>query len=269
MVHPLNRRHFLAGTVALPLALSSATAQQGGAPVRRIFAAGGGLTASNNLLLMEYLLRLTGKENPIVCLLPTAQGDNATGVMLWYELMNRLPCRPRHLRLFGSSRLMAEFGPQLLASDAVFVGPGSTLNMLALWQAQGVDAILRTAWERGIILAGESAGLNCWFEQSVTDSRPERLTAMGGLGFLPGSVCPHYDSERERRPGYHRMIQSGEIGEGIACEDWVALLYEGTTLVRAVASRPEKQAYRVRLVAGRVDEQPISTQFLGPAPGRT
>jgi peptidase E len=215
---------------------------------------------------MQYLLALTGKKDPLVYLLPTATGDSAPGVMIWYELMSELPCRPRHLRVFGSSSQMKDFEPRLLSADVIFVGPGSTLNMLALWRAQGVDSILRKAWERGIILSGESAGLNCWFEQSVTDSRPERLTAMDGLGFLKGSVCPHYDSERQRKPSYHKMLQDGEVRDGIACDNWVGLLFEGEALTRVVASRPEKTAYRVRLVGGKVVEEAMMAEFLGKKP---
>jgi peptidase E len=161
---------------------------------------------------------------------------------------------------------MKDFEPRLLSADVIFVGPGSTLNMLALWKAQGVDLILRKAWEQGIILSGESAGLNCWFEQSVTDSRPERLTSMDGLGFLKGSVCPHYDSERERKPSYHRMLQSGEVKDGIACDNWVGLLFEGDVLTRVVASRPDKTAYRVRLDGGRVVEEALKPELLSKKP---
>jgi peptidase E len=264
-----NRRQFIAAATAasVPLAWSSPlAAQEKPAPKRRIFAGGGGLTASNNLLLMEYLLALTGKKDPVVYFLPTATGDSPSTVMAWYELTSGLPCRPKHLRLFGSSRLMSEFGPRLLSADAIFVGPGSTLNMLALWRAQGVDVILKKAWEQGIILSGESAGLNCWFEQSVTDSRPERLTAMDGLGFLKGSVCPHYDSERQRKPSYHQMLQAGEVKDGIACDDWVGLLFEGEALTRVVSSRPGKAAYRVRLVGGKAVEEAMPAEFLDKKP---
>ena len=57
---------------------------------------------------------------------------------------------------------------------------------MVVWKVQGVDAVLSTAWERGILLAGESAGMNCWFEQGVGDSRPGRLGAIDFLGWLKG-----------------------------------------------------------------------------------
>ena len=42
--------------------------------------------------------------------------------------------------------------------------------MLAIWRVHGFDAVLREAWERGVLLFGASAGMICWFEAGVTDS---------------------------------------------------------------------------------------------------
>ena len=85
----------------------------------------------------------------------------------------------------------------------ILVGGGNTANMLAVWRVHGFDAILREAWEAGVVLAGWSAGMICWFEAGVTDSFGPQLEGMrDGLGFLPGSACPHYDGEELRRPVY-------------------------------------------------------------------
>src|SRR5215831_3819171 len=43
---------------------------------------------------------------------------------------------------------------------------------------------------------------------------------LDGLGFLPGSCCPHYDGEANRRSSYHRLLTGGEISAGVAIEDW-------------------------------------------------
>ena len=43
-------------------------------------------------------------------------------------------------------------------------------NMLAVWREHGVDEAMRQAWERGVVLAGLSAGAMCWFEGGVTMS---------------------------------------------------------------------------------------------------
>ena len=80
--------------------------------------------------------------------------------------------------------------------------------MLAIWRTHGFDRILREAWERGVLLFGGSAGMICWFEAGVTDSFGPRLEGMrDGLGFLPGSACPHYDGEEQRRPRYRELVE--------------------------------------------------------------
>jgi peptidase E len=132
-----------------------------------------------------------------------------------------------------------------LGSDVVVVCGGNTANMLAVWRAHGFDAILREAWEAGVVLTGWSAGMICWFEAGVTDSFGPQLEGMrGGLGFLPGSACPHYDGEELRRPRYQQLVANG-FPAGIALDDGVAAHYEGTELREVLASRPDARGYRV------------------------
>ena len=67
----------------------------------------------------------------------------------------------------------------------------------------GWRSMLREAWEAGVVLCGVSAGALCWFEGGSTDSFGNGLLRLqDGLGLLPGSFCPHYDGEAERRPTY-------------------------------------------------------------------
>lgn len=118
-----------------------------------------------------------------------------------------------------------------------------------------------------MILSGLSAGSICWFEEGVTDSIPGDLTRLEGLGLLSGSHCPHYDGEADRRPSYHRLIQSGQIGGGIAADDGAALHYVDGVFHRAVSSRPEAKAYEVQAVEGHVVETVIPTVYGGSGPG--
>jgi peptidase E len=117
--------------------------------------------------------------------------------------------------------------------------------MLAVWRLHGLDAILREAWERGVVLAGSSAGSICWFEAGVTDSFRAELDGIDCLGFLPGSNCPHYDGEDQRRPAYRRLLAEG-FPPGLAADDLVGLLFHGRELAEAVTSRTDgAAAYRV------------------------
>ena len=116
------------------------------------------------------------------------------------------------------------------------------------------------------MMAGLSAGANCWFEASTTDSfllgRADPLR--DGLGFLAGSFTPHYDGEAARRPSLHTLVATGALPPGLACDDFAAVRFSGTEMVEAVASRPGASCYRVvRTAGGDAEEAPVSTPCLG------
>ena len=117
--------------------------------------------------------------------------------------------------------------------------------MLAIWKTHGIDALLREAWESGIVLWGASAGMICWFEAGVTDSFGPQLAGHGlPRACCPGSACPHYDGEEQRRPRYRALVDAG-FPEGIAADDGVGLHYTGAELREIVTCRPGAAAYRV------------------------
>ena len=216
--------------------------------------------------LEDYVLALTVNERPKICFLPTATGDSAERTVRFYESFARGKADATHLPLFD--RKAADLRGLLLAQDVIQVGGGNTANMLAIWRVHGVDAILREAWEAGIVLTGTSAGAICWFEACVTDSFGGTDALRDGLGFLAGSMCPHYDSEPARRPAFQRLVADGFPG-GYAAEDDVALHFIGTELHAAVAARPDGRAFRVEVVDGEARETELLVRTLDAtaAPG--
>jgi dipeptidase E len=213
--------------------------------------------------LDRYVLEVARVPHPRICLLPTAGGDAEDQIRRFYAAYRHLPCEPTHLSLFRLGAEPVDVASVLLGQDVLYVGGGSMLNLLAVWRAHGVDAILREAWERGVLLCGWSAGMICWFEASVTDSFGPELAGMrDGLGFLPGSACPHYDGEKDRRPTFHRLIRQKMLPPGVAADDGAAIHFIGETIHRCVASRRRAKAYRLTLEAGRVVEETLPTDDL-------
>jgi peptidase E len=202
----------------------------------------------------KLLLDLTGAGHPRLCYVPTAGAESDYGIVRFYEIFSR-HARVTHLPLF---RRQPDVREVLLEQDAIWVGGGNTLNMLAIWRLHGVDVALREAWARGIALGGVSAGSICWFESGVTDSYGLDLKPLTDcLGFLAGSNCPHYDSEEQRRPVYRQLVGSGELPAGYACDDAAALLFRGTELAEVVASQKNACAYRVEREGDRALEVPL------------
>ena len=192
--------------------------------------------------LIRFALSLTEKERPRVCLVPTATNELPEYTVRFYENLSGVAdCS--HVSFFPWPR--AGLRDHVLSRDVLFIGGGNTANMLAIWRVHGFDQILREAWEQGIVLSGASAGMICWFEAGVTDSFGPQLEGMrDGLGFLPGSACPHYDGEERRRPVYTRLVANG-FPAGMAADDTVGLHYVGTELREAVTVREGAHAYRV------------------------
>lgn len=235
---------------------------------RRVVAMGGGgfSMEPENPLLDEFVLSLARTPRPRVCFLPTASGDSDGYVARFYRAFSDLDCEPGDLALF--SREVLDLESFVLAQDVIYVGGGNTANLLAVWRVHGLDRLLRRAWDNGTVLCGLSAGMNCWFSASVTDSFGiSRLAALhDGLSLLPGSCCPHYDGEEQRRPTYRRLVASGELSPGWAADDGAALVFHGEHLSEVVASRPRAAAYRVeRSETEGVSEHRIEARYLGQA----
>jgi dipeptidase E len=114
-----------------------------------------------------------------------------------------------------------------------------------VWEEWGLDQLLRKAYEKGIILAGISAGANCWFEQCITDSMPGALQIITCLGLIQGSFCPHYDGEKERRPAFHRFLSEGRIKPGYAADDGAAIHFINEKPFRMISSRQTTKVYKI------------------------
>ncbi len=210
-----------------------------------------GVYSDDNLGIDNYFLKQTEKINPSVCFLPTASADDAKYIVNFYTEFNKLSCKPSHLSLF--SPLTGDIESFLLEKDAIYIGGGSTKNMLALFREWKVDIILKKAYEKGIVLGGISAGMNCWHEECITDSLFGELSVLKCLGFLKGSACPHYDKEEKRRPSYHSLMQNNKITSGIAIEDNAAVHFINGKISQVVTTK-ETSAYHVFLDSAKIIE---------------
>jgi dipeptidase E len=200
----------------------------------------------------NLILELAG---PRVCFVPTASSDEEHQLVRFYEsFAHRAEASHVSFNPWPGSDLREH----VLAHDAVYVSGGSTATALAIWRVHGFDAVLREAWAAGILLCGWSAGMICWFEAGVTDSFGPELDGMrDGLAFLPGSACPHYDGEEQRRPVYQGLVADG-FPPGYAADDGAALHFEGTELKEVLAVADGARAYRVEPGS----ETPLETRFV-------
>lgn len=224
-----------------------------------IFPFGGG----QNKFFIKEIIKLTGKERPRICYLPTASGDSEQGIIRFYDLVSDLSVEPHVQKVWISSyNQTASFEEVLLSMDAIYVGGGNTLNMMAIWKAQGIDGVLKKALQKGIVLAGGSAGSLCWFDNGTTDSRPKELSVVEGLGFLPFSHSPHYHSEEYRQPLYHKNIASGIFKAGYAMDDYAGIIFKNGKPFKVVSLGEEYNCYFVSMKEGKLVEEKLKAAIL-------
>jgi dipeptidase E len=258
----VKRRDFLkttaAGAGAVFSGAASATNSLAAQPNRRkILIAGGGF----NTPFIRYMAQLTGKPRPKLLYLPTASADSPSGIITWFRNCAPLDVEASVQESFiASTRQIRSWEEVFLSVDGIVCSGGNTLNQQAIWKAQGIDTILKTAWDRGIILGGASAGSLCWFEEGTTDSRPSELSIVTCLGFLKGSHSPHYDAEKDRRPLYHKLIGSGAMKPGWACDNDAGIYFEDNEPKRFVHTRAAAKVYHVSVENGKVVEKPFSPE---------
>ena len=227
---------------------------------------GGGFTADpGDPALDELVLQLAGTPVPRILFLPTASGDPREQIARFRTAFGDRPCEPEELSLFRLAEVRRPLRDIVLSQDAIYVGGGSMRNLLAIWRVHGLDRLLRAAWERGVVLAGLSAGAMCWFAGGVTTSSGAPEPA-AGLGFLPGSLSVHADRQHARRPVYLRAVRDGALPGGWLADDGVGLLFRDHELERVVSARRAAGAARVDVVDGELAEVALEPDLVAPAP---
>lgn len=233
-----------------------------------ILATSGGIIAGKRIRwevgpLTDYAIELSNPgSRPKVCFLATAVGDDAATLRSFYDAAAARGLDASHLALFPMPNVedVTEF---LLSQDVIWVGGGSVAGLLAMWRLHGVDQAMQVAWQAGVVLTGVSAGSICWHLGGTTDSfGPELQAVTNGLGLVPFSNGVHYDSEKQRRPLFQKLIADGSLAAGYATDDGAGVLYRGTDFVEAICEKPTALAYYVRAEDGVVVEEPLATRVL-------
>ena len=217
---------------------------------------GGGFLMEDTRGLQErYLLTLLrareGRRR--VLYLGTASGDSERAQLRFMKLFTELGCEPSTLPFFPYE-MKRDYGQAVRDADLVYVGGGNTVAMVAVWREFGFDAALHAAWQDGTVLAGISAGANCWFEQYITDSIPGGGTR-AGLGWVPGTFCPHLDSE----PWRQALLAQAQA-PAYGAQEGVMVCFDDGRFVEAVTSRDGQTA----MLKTDGPPAPLPTRALGP-----
>ncbi len=224
-------------------------------PKTAIVAIGGGeIRTRGTAAIDREIIRLSNKKNPKLLFIPTASSDSER---YWKHIQEHfgkfLKCKTDVLFLVKEQPSKKQIGKKILSADIIYVGGGNTLKMMCLWRRLGVDKLLVSAYRRGTVLAGISAGSICWFDSGHSDSmsfynpREWKYINVRGLGLIKGIHCPHYNSMTRgvpRRKHFRHMIRKTG-GIGIAIENNCAIEFIDGRFYKVIRSKNYARAYRV------------------------
>ena len=190
--------------------------------MKQIIAIGGGGFGREikDLKIENYIINQCSKQNPSICFIPTATGDDSGYIDNFYKAFDSLGCNTSHIDFFKRTINLEN---HILKQDIIFVGGGNTKSMLAVWKEWGLDKLLMDAYKGGTIMSGVSAGAICWFENGITDSWKDHQAVLPCLGFVKGNCCPHYDEEPERIPYVKEILEKNVLNKCYAIEGFCAL----------------------------------------------
>ena len=166
----------------------------------RILAIGGGeIKNRDTIMIDEYIAgeakKAAGDRRACGLFVPTASHDCMPYYNTFHKVYTGLFDIKTDVALtirqdFDSEKMKAKFEK----ADFLYVGGGNTVFMLDHWRKTGLLQYIREAYERGVLIAGLSAGAICWFDEMYSDSVVEGEYAMyPGLGWIKGKISPHYN----------------------------------------------------------------------------
>lgn len=185
----------------------------------------GGVTPPSTLdLIDEEIIRLTRKKNPKILYVPTAGGDNLDCCEFFKGIyQNKFGCEVDVLFLVRETPTENEILEKILSSDIVYIEGGSISRLLESFMRFNMNKILREAYEKGIVLAGKSAGALCWGRYYFDSENTEEFQIHGFndyievkcFNFIELIICPHYNLKGYREKLDAMISKYGIVGIGL------------------------------------------------------
>lgn len=215
---------------------------------------GGGFTHAEDPELEDFLLSLCELRRPKIGYVGAANNDDPERIKRFHARFKGVSCVLSH---FSHAANPDRFEAWAKPRNLIYFSGGDTLRLLRFLRAEGRGAAVANAANQGTIIAGVSAGACCWFDAVLTGSGGDGLECASGLGLLPGSCCPHYTDEVERKPEFERCIAEGLLPDGYGIGDGACLVIRKGEVPVAHSARAHSGVWRVRNDAGRSSSESV------------
>ena len=230
--------------------------------MKKIVAIGGGeLRERTTIQIDEYIAKLAkehaGENRANALFIPTASHD----YMPYYNTFHKVYTGVFNIKTDVALTVfkepdMEKMRAKFEKADMIYVGGGDTVFMIEHWKKSGLLPLIKDAYERGVIIAGLSAGAICWFSDIYTDSTAalgegDKYAMFEGLNWIKGKISPHYGA---RMLDFDKIV-CYNLGCAYGIEDDAALVIEDGEIVGSVSSGGK--AWWIERVNGAIQKKEI------------
>ena len=210
---------------------------------KRIIAIGGGeIKDKTTLKIDEYVANLAkehaGDKRANIVFIGTASYDAFpyfNSVRKTYTSV--FDIKTEIMLLIQRPQTFEDIKQKLLNADALYVGGGNTEFMMRKWKESGVYDLIIDAYERGVPVAGLSAGAICWFKKLYSDFEiMQKLSNdykfLDGFGIIDGAITPHYNHRTE----FDGVFLKEGLSSAYALEDNSAVVFADGKFEKSLTS---------------------------------
>lgn len=214
------------------------------------------------MVIDKKIIELTGKEHPTMVFIGAASGDNPpyfTAIQNHFE--GRLGIKTINLKLTekpGKDKIQET----ITQADIIYIGGGNVTKLLKALHDTGADKMLLDAYNRGIIMSGNSAGGCVWFEYYDNDEDADfdgtfdTLKTKPALGLVPGYFIPHWNKKPDMgiskdftsKDAVKKMLAK-ESKYGYAVDEGAAIMVQtddkGQQIMTEIISKPDAKIYKL------------------------
>lgn len=224
---------------------------------------GGSLSEKSTAKIDKYIADLAkkraGERRAVGVFIGTASHDS----MPYFNTFRKTYTSDYGLKADCVLSVYGEMNSEKIASkfekaDLIYIGGGDTLFMLDWWKRKGIFDLVVDAYNRGVIIAGLSAGAICWFKKMFTDSQFYNgdnnfsYFVYSGIGEIEGICCPHFE---ERVEDFPKAFENCGEEIGWAIEGNCALTFINGKFVGGVSAGGS--AYKLQNKENKITQEKI------------
>lgn len=177
--------------------------------MKRIVAIGGGELRGQGEI-NEYIVSLVdrnalreGQTKPYAVFLPQASHESKPYTNSFFKVFSKLKCKADVILYKNGEMNRERIAEKLSKADIIYIGGGDYKYLTEEFESMGVGELIMNAYERGAVIAGNSAGAMYLFDKSLSDYLIERgesdeYTVVEGVSIIKKNIVCHADEEKRK-----------------------------------------------------------------------